>query len=320
MINFIKGQAKKINFIRKHVLLKRIERKVNLITAPKRLIFEPTDICNFACYKCLYPEMKRPKGEVDIGKYSEFLKKWKQQYGSFEVIEFTGSGEVLVFKNFVDLIKVSAEIMPSTKLMTTSNLALLTEKKAKELLKAGLRYWQVSLDSIDREEFRKITGADKLEMVVRNIKILWNLMQLEKDEKNNLVIVAHRPFDKEYKQKMREIEEFIKPFCTRVIKSPYQTLNSRKNLPEFQLSEQKLYLLSRLPCEYLWQDLVAVFDGSVRVCCSDMYDSPINFGNIFTDDPSAIVNNEKRRLYQKRMFENTWDKLYLCNTCHSPRS
>ena len=113
----------------------------------------------------------------------------------------------------------------------------------------------------------------------------------------------------------------MRPFCHSVGKSPYQSLQGRKTDQLYQLSERNLYNKTvLLPCNYVWTDLTVICDGTIRVCCSDMFDLPISFGNVFTDLPQEIVENLARRDYQRAMLAGSWDELYLCKNCHSPRS
>jgi hypothetical protein len=68
----------------------------------------------------------------------------------------------------------------------------------------------------------------------------------------------------------------------------------------------------------IYDDLTVVNDGSVRICCADMFDSTVNFGNVFEDSVESVINPHNRKKYQEYILNNKWDALYLCNKCHSP--
>lgn len=290
---------------------------------PTRLIFEPISICNYSCYKCLYPEMEREKQSTDLIKYSLFLNKYKQKYGQFEVIELTGAGEILMYKDLLTLVKNTKKIMPNTRLTTTSNIALLNKSIAVELISSGLLEWQISLDSIDIDEYKKIVGKNiSISYILNNIKMLWQTLQEINPEKSRLTILVHRPYTLDYSNKIKEIENEVKTYCTSVSSSPYQSLNARKTGIDFELSESKLFTSKYLlPCSYLWNDLAIISNGEVRICCSDMFDSPIELGNVFTDSIESVINNPTRLFYQDAMKKGKdIDKLYLCKHCHAPRT
>src|SRR5271157_5671928 len=148
VINYLLDRGRKYNFVRKYIILPHQKKILSNVNKPIRLFFEPISICNYSCYKCLYPEMLRKKQPTDIKKYIDFLIRYKEKFGNFDIIEFTGSGEILLYKDIVELVKTTSEIMPEAKLMTTSNISMLSREMASNLINAGLKTWQISLDSI----------------------------------------------------------------------------------------------------------------------------------------------------------------------------
>jgi len=291
-------------------------------TIPTRLIFEPINICNYSCYKCIYPELKREKQGTDIRKYTLFLVRFKQQYGEFDVIELAGAGEILMYKDLLALVKNTKKIMPNTRLTTTSNIALLNKSIAVELVSSGLLEWQISLDSIDNDEYKKVVGKNiPISFILDNIKMLWQTLQEINPKKSRLTILVHRPFTNDYVSKIKEIENRVKPYCTSISSSPYQSLNSRKTDIDFELFESTLSKSSYiLPCSYLWNDLCIISNGDVRICCSDMFDSPIEMGNVFTDSVESVIYHPTRLFYQNMMRKGTIDNVYLCKDCHAIRT
>lgn len=123
-----------------------------------------TDRCNFRCSYCM------PK-EVFNSQY-EFLR--RAQLLSFEEItrvarifasqgvrkiRLTG-GEPLLRKNLAVLIKHLASIDSIRDISLTTNGALLTKDRARQLKNAGLSRITISLDTLDAETFRAISNAD----------------------------------------------------------------------------------------------------------------------------------------------------------------
>lgn len=322
-LNRTKAKLRRNNLVRR-VLARRLLSKFRAVKAPKRLIFEPISACNYRCPKCIYPEMKRERKQADLGKFRGFLTSWKAVYGSFESVEFTGAGEVLLSPGFPELVKAMSEIMPSTRMVTTSNISLFKPEIARDLIRSGLRSWQISLDSVDREEYAQMMGVKSLEVnkILENIRNLWQILCEDPSPRNRLAILAHRPYNSQYDEKCDEIEKAVTGICSEFSRSPYQSLNGRKTGADFALAEQLIYRsdVFPLPCGYLWTDLVVVNDGTVRICCSDMFDSHVSFGNIFEDSPEEIVNNPTRIQYQDGHRRSDISALHLCNQCHAPRA
>ncbi|MGV8056601.1 MAG: radical SAM protein [Smithellaceae bacterium] len=291
----------------------------HLIFHPTQLIIEPINVCNYSCYKCLYPEMKRKKTELDTHKYENFLFSWVKQCGFFEEIIFTGGGEALLHKKLKDIVLITKKYMPTSKLTVGSNLALLTDNMAKELIDAGLNNWEVSLDCDNRSDYLKLTKKDTFDIVIQNIKILWEA--LDEGRKGTLEVAAHRAFDNEFQNKITAIEKLISGHYTTFRHAPYLTLVRRNFYPGLELWEQTLnFNANPNICIEPWTELVVTADGSIRRCCSDMFDCPDEetLGNIFTEDLEAILTNKKRWEIQNKLVRKDIQNLYLCgNPCSS---
>lgn len=298
--------------------LRNISATLNGIFRPKRLLIEPTNVCNYSCYKCLYPRMTRKKSRLDPEKYEGFLSRWAGRCGAFEEIIFTGGGEALLHRGLAEIVRISKRQMPASKLTVGSNLALLTEKRAVELVEAGLNNWEVSFDTVNRYEHLYLTENDTFDKVLENIKMLWKL--LGEGSRGTLEVAAHRPFDGDYDRKIAEIEEIVRGHYTLFRHAPYTTLMGRNHFPGLELWDGKLSYDDPSPnvCLEPWEHLIVTADGSVRRCCSDMFDCPDEetFGNIFAQDLDEILRNGRRRELQRRLQERDLKGTYLCgNRC-----
>jgi MoaA/NifB/PqqE/SkfB family radical SAM enzyme len=299
--------------------LKKIPCPLNSLFRPQRLLIEPVNVCNYSCYKCLYPQMKREKTRLDAHKYETFLANWARRCGTFEEILFTGGGEALLHKDLKEITLISKKHMPHAKLTVGSNLALLTEERAKELIAAGLNNWEVSFDTVNCEEHLQLTGKDTFDTVVKNIRILWRA--LGEGSGGTLEVAAHRPFDKDYLTRIDEIERMVRGYCSVFRSAPYTTLMRRNLHPGLELFEETINYDDPNPviCLEPWDFLIVTADGSVRRCCSDMFDCPEeeSLGNVFTQDIDEIIRNKKRCELQKKLAEHDIGNLYICRHCYA---
>jgi GTP 3',8-cyclase len=153
-----------------------------------------TDRCNFRCLYCL-PETEAAhnfyRGHwAHMPNPAPIVQQWvpKANILTFEEIErvvrlavhlgiqkirLTG-GEPLLRHDVEDLVARIASIPGITDLAMTSN-GFLFPPKARALRQAGLRRISFSLDSLDRGNFRKITGRDGLAEVLRSIGLAQEL-------------------------------------------------------------------------------------------------------------------------------------------------
>src|SRR5882724_2246524 len=146
-----------------------------------------TDRCNFRCLYCL-PETEaaanfyRDRWSHKSSAHSDLIaRQWTPRSNllSFEEIErvvriavglgiqkvrLTG-GEPLLRQQIEKLVERLSAIPGITDLALTTN-GFLFGQKGKALRDAGLRRISFSLDSLDRDNFKKITGRDGLEEVL----------------------------------------------------------------------------------------------------------------------------------------------------------
>jgi GTP 3',8-cyclase len=137
-----------------------------------------TDRCNFRCFYCL------PNGEPPLARketiltYEEIVRIAEIFVSlGIEKIRLTG-GEPLLRKDVEKLVeKISALKNPKSQIQNPKlkDLALTTngfslKERAAELKRAGLDRVTISLDSLKPENFRRITGVDKLAEVLTAIE------------------------------------------------------------------------------------------------------------------------------------------------------
>jgi cyclic pyranopterin phosphate synthase len=125
-------------------------------------------------------------------------------------IKITG-GEPLVRKGIVDLVKRIKNIQGIEQVTLTTNGVLLKDV-AKELLEAGLDAINISLDTLNRIKYQRITRKDKLEEVLLGIekavalgiKVKINCVPMKEFNEADLVDIA--AFAKNRKIDVRFIE------------------------------------------------------------------------------------------------------------------
>lgn len=121
-----------------------------------------TPQCNLSCIYCHREGEKRTGAQLSSGEIAEILR----VAAKFDIrsVKFTG-GEPLLRDDLEEIIGSVPEGMESS---LTTNGTLLADI-ASDLRKAGLRRVNVSLDSLNPETYRKITGTDKLSEVLEGI-------------------------------------------------------------------------------------------------------------------------------------------------------
>ncbi|WP_420149272.1 GTP 3',8-cyclase MoaA [Spirosoma sp.] len=130
-----------------------------------------TDRCNLRCFYCMPEEGIKylPKHQVLTFEEMERLVSVLARLGVHKV-RITG-GEPFVRSGLMNFMHRLAEIDGLTDLSMTTN-GVLTAPHVAELAALGVRSVNLSLDTLDRDRFRKITRRDELPAVLKTLDAL----------------------------------------------------------------------------------------------------------------------------------------------------
>jgi len=144
-------------------MLDKYERDINYLRV------SITDRCNLRCTYCRPKEGFSLKGHDDILRYEEILRIVFQavKMGLIKV-RVTG-GEPLVRRGCVEFLSALQKIEGLQDISLTTN-GIFLERYAQDIFNAGVRRINISLDSLNHDKYRQITGGGKLEEVLRGIE------------------------------------------------------------------------------------------------------------------------------------------------------
>lgn len=127
-----------------------------------------TDKCNLRCRYCM-PEGVEIVPMSDLLTFEEITAICRQaSLLGIDRIKITG-GEPLVRKGVVDLAAM-IRALPGIRQVTMTTNGVLLADHLPGLLKAGIDGINISLDSLNRDTYKRITGRDQLDQVLRGLK------------------------------------------------------------------------------------------------------------------------------------------------------
>jgi cyclic pyranopterin phosphate synthase len=134
-----------------------------------------TDVCNYKCTYCLPQGYKKNPGDTRSFMSTEEISRLTKALSELGVckIRLTG-GEPTVRKDFFDILRDMKQNSNIPKVTMTTNGYQL-DKIAEQLHEAGLDGINISIDSLSREIFKKLTGHDRLPQILEGIRILQKL-------------------------------------------------------------------------------------------------------------------------------------------------
>jgi cyclic pyranopterin phosphate synthase len=122
-----------------------------------------TPRCNLKCIYCHREGEVRPEKELSKEEIAEILRV-AAKFG-IRSVKFTG-GEPLLRKDIIDIVR---SVPPGMESSMTTNGTLLAQY-ARDLKAAGMKRVNVSIDSINPETYKKITGLDELDKVFEGMQ------------------------------------------------------------------------------------------------------------------------------------------------------
>ena len=132
-----------------------------------------TDVCNFKCGYCLpngYFKVENKPGFLNLDEISNLVAAFTKL--GVSKIRITG-GEPTVRKDFFEVLRnIKSEHEISNLVITTNGYKL--NEIAEELIATGINGINISIDSLDRNKFKEITGQDRLPQILEGINILQN--------------------------------------------------------------------------------------------------------------------------------------------------
>jgi len=172
-----------------------------------------TDRCNFRCFYCL------PHGEPPIAPKEQMLSYEEIEYVceifvslGIEKLRLTG-GEPMLRRDIETIIRKLSKLRPALQDLALTTNGYFLPERARGLKEAGLDRVTISLDSLKKDTFKRMTGVDVLEKVLAGIAAAKEA-GLEPIKINAVIVRGHNEdevadfaaFAREHDVKMRFIE------------------------------------------------------------------------------------------------------------------
>lgn len=135
---------------------------------PSFVQIEPVGQCNLACKMC--PVVFR--GEGAPGRPPAFMSfeafcALLEQFPAVTELQLQGLGEPMLHPRFFDMVRHASA--RGIEVSTNTNLTAISERRAAECVRSGLRRMHVSLDAAEREAYEYIRIGARYDRVLRNL-------------------------------------------------------------------------------------------------------------------------------------------------------
>lgn len=275
----------------------------------RRIQIEPTNRCNFHCGYCRRTHWSRPDGDMSLRAFSNLLAKLP----TVPRIHLQGVGEPLLNKDLPEMIRLLRA--RGMRVGTTTNASLMTRLTAGRILDAGINRVNLSLDTLDPDEFRRVRPGSPLRRILANVSGLAEIRRAGGYADCELAVavvaeqstIAGLPKLVELAANLGLDEVYVQNLNAGFLPSGYVELQAcdLDGLAGYrQATEAAEALAARLGVRYLaptidrpnplarcgwpFHGCNITWDGFVSPCCLQPDPDVLNFGNVFETDFDAI--------------------------------
>lgn len=307
-------------------ILINISKKLKLtriLGYPLTLMIEPTNICNLKCPLCPTGAglIKRKKGFMTFNNFKKII----DETGDYIIhLRLWNWGEPLLNKEIFNMISYAKTKKIFVNLSTNSNF--LTEEFAERLIDSGLDELIISLDGASEKTYNQYRKGGDFNKIINSL----NFLIKEKKRLNKkfpyiklqFIIMKHNEHEiQKIKSLSRElgVDELV--FKTVGVMDYFSKEDIRKYLPAnkkySRYNMQRNDIVSKVKiknwCDFIWEEMVINWDGSVVPCCFDMNNLFV-LGNAFSDKIKNIWNNKRYISLRKTILKDK-KNISLCKNC-----
>lgn len=298
-----------------------------------RIQIEPTNRCNFRCVYCRRTHWTRPEGDMSLEHFLTLL----DRLPAAQCIHLQGVGEPLLNRKLPEMVRYTRS--RNIRTGTSTNASLLNTRTAKVLLDAGINRINLSIDTLDPEEFGRIRPGVTLERILVNIATIAKVRHSGGYMETELALaVVAGPSNTAH------LDEIIELAASLGLDEVYLQNLNRVFLPAGHPAERKISekesdhyreakhtaeaLASRLGirflapvldspdfysrCQWPFSGCNITWDGFVAPCCLQPDPAVMHFGNLFETDFGQIWHSPAYRNFRSRVLA---DCETLCERC-----
>ena len=245
---------------------------------PETVRVETTNACNARCVICPHKSMERAVQRMDDRLYERIVDECAE--GGCREMHLHNFGEPLLDRHLEDRIRHAKQRgVPRVKIF--SNGSLLSEDRARGLIRAGLDEIKISIDGASKEEFERIRYPLKFDRVIENIRTLVAVRNAEQ-AKLSIQVACCSTSDKT--ATMATLEGIVDRF-------------SFGKIHNWACGEDTVGAGGvRKPCSRLWRTFTVLANGDVSLCCLD-YDGRHVIGRL--DEGVSIREIWNSSAYQR---------------------
>ena len=230
---------------------------------PKNIMVELSNACNHKCIFCSNPKMTREKGRVDPALLFQIMTE-AYSLGSREIGFYT-TGDPFIHKDLTQFVAKAKE-MGYTYTYISTNGALATPEKIRDLVDAGIDSIKFSINAGTRETYKVVHGRDDWDIVIANLKFISELRKtLDRPLRLGITYVVLNQNQHEIDSFYSEMTDYVDDiyFSGCGVQGGYMLEN------DGVLNSDIEPTVMQAPCNMLFNRAHITCEGYLTLCCID---------------------------------------------------
>ena len=289
------------------------------LSTPFVVFVDPASACNFACRFCptghreLIDETGRYQGVMKMDLFRKVVDDLCEFEQPLKVLRLYKDGEPFLNKHLADMVRLAKASGRVGYVDTTTNGSLMTPARPGPVLEAGLDKINVSVDGMNREQYREFTGYDfDFDAFVGNVKWLYA-------NKGACEVVVKIPGDLITEAQRGQFLDTFGDHCDRIFIE-----NFAPCWPEFDVEAhtgvkitQGIHQQPVTPtdtCPYVFYSISVNSDGLVSACFLD-WGRKLVAGDVRRASLKSIWHGDALNALRRQHLEGRRGENPVCSRC-----
>ena len=290
---------------------------------PGALLIDITNRCNAKCVWCPNPDLTNV-GAMDMDVYRKIIDDYGSRGG---VLTFGTFGEPLMDKHMKKRIEYLKCYPKIHKIEILTNGFFLNENIVPTIIENGVGV-DISLDELDKQTFEDVKKMS-FDIVSDNIV---NFLETNSKETKpvpvNIRIKTMKTVEETMEQELFKIitsydcSVVLNSIDDNIISNWAGKLDKESFIKEYEIStnnktqftHKRFNQRNIAPCAQLWKWMVVYWDGSVVLCCADMFSQAI-VGDLKSNSIAEVWNGTQMRGHRDQMVNRKRFEVAICQDC-----
>lgn len=275
---------------------------------PKVILLDNTNACNLRCSMCDHANMKqhRPLGRMDFGLYTRLIDEIARERPDARVWEIF-FGDPFLCPDMAERIRYAKD-KGLTDVVLNTNGVLMSEKKARAVIEAGLDAMYVGIDAAKAETYEKIRVGGKFDRAVANVLTYHDLLaQVGRPEQKLFVQFVVSDINED------EVDAFRTFWGEQGVNIKIRPKVSWAGLVDADNLRDNTSV-DRRPCYWAMQTINICVDGRVALCSVDVH-CRVPCGDVTQSTIREVWEGrlrELRAMHREGRFDELPD---MCRAC-----